>query len=122
MIAVWMTAGSADALRAEPIKSAVQVVPIGTMPEGPVFVLLSETEKTLCVYQMNSARHGDGQLVLLAARSWEYDMQLKQYNTASPLPSDVKAMVLAAMAATETKAIRTVPMSATTGDPCDAQP
>ena len=71
----------------------LQVVPLGNTAYGPVFCLVSPTLQSLCIYQVRSS---NGELTLLAARAFDGDIQLRQFNTAAPLPDAVAAMLQAA--------------------------
>lgn len=48
---------------------------------------------TLWCYELQRSTAGSAQLQLVAARSWIYDRFLEEFNTADPIPSEVRAMV-----------------------------
>lgn len=52
--------------------------------------LVDYENKTICVYQYLPR---DRKLSLMAARTYRYDVQLDEYNTDDPLPSEVKELV-----------------------------
>jgi hypothetical protein len=49
--------------------------------------------QTLWIYELNSRGPAYNRLKLFAARSWQYDRRLKQYNTAEPKPEQVRMLL-----------------------------
>ncbi|MCK4959145.1 MAG: hypothetical protein KAT00_07085, partial [Planctomycetes bacterium] len=48
---------------------------------------------TLWIYEITPRGTTTSKLRLLAARSWEYDRLLKEYNTADPRPDQVRELL-----------------------------
>ena len=49
--------------------------------------------ETIWIYKIKSRGSAYKRLELLAARSWEYDKLLKDYNTAEPKPQQVRILL-----------------------------
>jgi hypothetical protein len=55
--------------------------------------MLDMVNQTLWIYELNSTGPSHSRLKLFAARSWQYDRLLKQYNTAEPKPEQVRMLL-----------------------------
>lgn len=71
----------------------IQPVTLEVRPGYDVLALVDRTHETLSIYQYDTSRPMHERLVLLAARSIKYDRQLAAYNTATPLPDDIRRQV-----------------------------
>lgn len=58
-----------------------------------LFMLDVDTGTVWCYELQRSGATGEPQLKLLAARSWVFDRYLEEFNTADPIPSEVREMV-----------------------------
>jgi hypothetical protein len=59
--------------------------------------LIDQENKTLAMYQYILTKPMQERLVLLAARSYKYDLMLDNFNTAEPHPDEVKTIIENAM-------------------------
>ena len=76
--------GSNDAIRAIPVQ----------LERGSYGIAMLDTaEKRFWVYEISSRGPADSRLRLLAARDWQYDRFLRQYNTAEPSPLQVRNII-----------------------------
>ena len=57
--------------------------------------IVDKKHHTVCLYQYQAHRPAHEGLVLLSARSFRYDVQLEDYNTAEPHPAEVKQLLQA---------------------------
>ena len=69
------------------------VVPIQIGREADGIVMVDTVGKTLWVYQISTRGAAHSRLRLLAARNWEYDQLLPEYNTGEPRPEQVKEIL-----------------------------
>ncbi|RKY07896.1 MAG: hypothetical protein DRP65_09850 [Planctomycetota bacterium] len=76
----------------DPRADAIIVVPVQLGRDAYGLVMVDTIGKTLWVYEI-SARAPKNQLRLLAARDWQYDQLLTEYNTGEPRPSQVKQLL-----------------------------
>ncbi len=74
--------------------SSVIAIPIMLGQGLQGIALIDKTHYTISIYQYRGLRYGKGGLVLLAVRSYKYDCQLENFNTAKPFPSEVKQLLL----------------------------
>jgi hypothetical protein len=74
----------------------VEAVPILLRPGVEGLALIDKKNYTICIYQYQTHQSANERLVLLAARSFRYDVQLEDYNTAEPRPAAIKELVLRA--------------------------
>jgi hypothetical protein len=81
-------AGSVSNGRAD----AIMVVPVQLGRDAYGLAMVDTIGKTLWVYEIN-ARAPKNQLRLLAARDWQYDQLLQEYNTGEPRPRQVKELL-----------------------------
>lgn len=58
-----------------------------------VFMLDADTGTLWCYELQRKGTTDEPRLKLVAARSWVYDRHLEEFNTADPIPSEVRAMV-----------------------------
>jgi hypothetical protein len=73
--------------------SEILVVPIQIERERYGLAMVDTVGQTLWIYELNSIGPAHNRLRLLAARSWQYDRLLKQYNTAEPKPEQVRMLL-----------------------------
>jgi hypothetical protein len=73
--------------------SEILVVPIKIEREKYGLAMVDTVGQTLWIYELNSTGPAHSRLRLLAARSWQYDRLLKQYNTAEPKPEQVRMLL-----------------------------
>jgi len=71
---------------------AIIVVPVQMSRDAYGMAMVDTIGKTIWVYEIN-ARAPKNQLRLLAARDWQYDQLLAEYNTGEPRPSQVKLLL-----------------------------
>lgn len=74
-------------------ETGILVLPVQTGRDSYGLVMVDTVGQTLWLYEINSRGPADSCLKLLAARSWQYDRLLQQYNTAEPKPEQVKMML-----------------------------
>jgi hypothetical protein len=84
-------AGAGTQLTDQPDR--IVVVPIQVGRDGYGLAMVDMVGKTLWVYEINSRAVADKRLKLLAARNWQYDQLLQEYNTAEPKPQQVKEIL-----------------------------
>jgi hypothetical protein len=73
--------------------SEILVVPIQIERDKYGLAMVDKASQTLWIYELNSMGPAHNRLRLLAARSWQYDRLLKQYNTAEPKPEQVRMLL-----------------------------
>ena len=73
--------------------SGIMVVPIQLERDRFGIAMVDTVAQTLWIYELNSRGPAHNRLRLLAARDWQYDRLLKQYNTAEPKPEQVKMIL-----------------------------
>jgi hypothetical protein len=73
--------------------SEIMVVPIQIERDKYGVAMVDTAGQTLWIYELNSTGPVHNRLRLLAARSWQYDRLLKQYNTAEPKPEQVRMLL-----------------------------
>jgi hypothetical protein len=71
----------------------ILVVPIQIERDKYGLAMVDKASQTLWIYEINSMGPAHSRLRLLAARSWQYDKLLKQYNTAEPKPEQVRMLL-----------------------------
>ena len=69
------------------------VVPIMLTPKTQGLALIDTKYENICIYEINTRAPAHERLVLVAARTFRYDTQLEDYNTAAPHPAQVRAML-----------------------------
>jgi hypothetical protein len=74
-------------------KNNILVVPIQIERDKFGLAMVDMVNQTLWIYELNSMGPPHNRLRLLAARSWQYDRLLKQYNTSEPKPEQVKMLL-----------------------------
>ena len=73
--------------------SNIIVIPVQISRDGYGLAMVDTGSQTLWIYQISNRGPAYNRLKLLAARSWQYDKLLKQYNTAEPKPQQVKILL-----------------------------
>ena len=74
-------------------KDGIMIVPMQIDRENSGIAMIDTVAQTMWIYRINSRGAAYNRLELIAARSWRYDRQLKQYNSADPKPERVKALL-----------------------------
>ena len=74
-------------------RSEILVVPMQLDRDCYGLAMVDTVGQTLWIYEINNRGPAYSRLKLVAARSWRYDKQLEQYNTAEPKPEQVKALL-----------------------------
>ena len=74
-------------------KSEILVVPMQLDRDCYGVAMVDTVSQTLWIYEINNRGPAYNRLKLVAARSWRYDRELEQYNTAEPKPEQVRALL-----------------------------
>lgn len=74
-------------------ESRILVTPVQIGRDSYGLAMVDTVGQTLWIYELNNRGPAHNRLRLLAARSWQYDRLLKQYNTAEPKPDQVKMIL-----------------------------
>lgn|GEM_PF-5054488 len=69
------------------------VTPVQLRSGMEAICLIDQENKTVAMYQYMMNKPLQERLVLLAARSFKYDMMLENFNTATPHPDEVKMII-----------------------------
>jgi len=77
----------------QPDGGAVQMIPLQMGRESQGIVMVDTRTKTLWVYEIFNRQTGFEQIRLLAARSWEYDRQLTDWNCGEPTPQQIRNVI-----------------------------
>lgn len=79
----------------ETIKSVNQIEALAVQlrPGIDGIALIDKELYTICIYQYQGHRPIHERFVLLSARSFRYDRQLEDYNTAEPRPDQVRQIL-----------------------------
>jgi hypothetical protein len=70
----------------------IKVVPMQVGPNNYGVAMVDIFNKTLWVYEVNRDG-GHNKIRLIAARNWQYDRLLTEYNSAEPKPEQVKEIL-----------------------------
>jgi len=73
--------------------AVVEAFAVQIRPGVEGIALVDKKHHTICLYQYQAHRPAHEGLVLLSARSFRYDVQLEDYNTAEPHPAEVKRLL-----------------------------
>ena len=71
----------------------ILVVPIQIERDKYGVAMIDTVGQTLWIYELNSTGPAHSRLKLFAARSWQYDRLLKQYNTTELKPEQVRMLL-----------------------------
>ena len=74
-------------------EGGILVIPVQIERDSYGLAMVDTDGQTLWIYEINSHGPAHNRLRLLAARSWQYDRLLQQYNTAEPKPEQVKMLL-----------------------------
>lgn len=74
-------------------ESSIQAFPITLNRDSEGIVMIDVNEKTVWVYEISARRPGMEQMRLIAARSWEYDRKLSEWNCAQPVPAQIQQLL-----------------------------
>lgn len=72
---------------------SIVVVPVQIDRDSYGVVMVDKANETIWVYEINSRGPAQNRLRLLAARSWQYDRQLQEYNTGEPKPEQIRLLL-----------------------------
>jgi hypothetical protein len=70
--------------------SSIMAVPMQVGRETYGLAMVDTKNQTLWIYEISNRKPGFSQLRLMAARSWEYDCRLTDFNSGEPSPQAVK--------------------------------
>lgn len=70
--------------------ASIQAIPLQMSRESQGIVMIDTRSRTLWVYEIFNRQTGFEQIRLLAARSWEYDRQLTEWNCGEPTPRQIR--------------------------------
>ncbi len=99
LVYIWAAGGrmkmpdAAEAIPQDSSRAEVLVVPIQIDRDSYGIVMVDTTLQNLWIYKLEGRATVRNRLKLLAARSWEYDKLLKEFNTAEPTPKQVKRLL-----------------------------
>ena len=82
---------------------AITAIPVQLGRESYGLAMMDTETQTLWIYEFNTRGQTFGQLRLIAARSFEHDRKLTEWNTASPTPTEVKKILEAIQAQKQVK-------------------
>ena len=68
--------------------------PVELSPGHHGIAVIDRENYTLCLYEYNQRRAPHERFVLLAVRSFRYDLWLEDYNNADPRPQEIKRRVM----------------------------
>lgn len=71
----------------------ILVLPVQVGRDSYGIAMVDTVAERLWVYEISSRTTAHNRLRLLAARSWQYDKLLDEYNTADPKPRQVKELL-----------------------------
>ena len=74
-------------------RSGVTAIPVQLGRDTYGLAMIDPESQTLWVYEFNLRSQTFDQLRLIAARTFAYDRQLTEWNTAAPTPTQVKQIV-----------------------------
>jgi hypothetical protein len=84
---------AAEAALQDGSSGEVMVVPIQLDRDNFGIAMVDTRLQSLWIYELNRRAAAHNRLRLIAARSWEYDKLLEEYNTAEPKPKQVKELL-----------------------------
>jgi hypothetical protein len=73
--------------------SVILAVPIQISRENQGIALIDTRNRTLWIYELFDRQTGFKQIRLMAARSWEYDRLLTEWNSAEPTPQQIRTVL-----------------------------
>jgi hypothetical protein len=83
--------------------AAITAIPVQLGRESYGLAMIDAETQTLWIYEFNTRGQAFDQLRLIAARSFEYDRKLTEWNTAAPTPTQVKKILEAMQTQQEQK-------------------
>lgn len=69
---------------------SIQVIPVQISRENQGIAMIDTRSKTIWVYELFDRQTGFKQIRLMAARTWEYDRLLNEWNSAEPTPQQIR--------------------------------
>ncbi len=76
-----------------PSTSTILAVPVQISRENQGIALIDTRNRTIWVYEFFDRQTGFKQIRLMAARSWEYDRLLTEWNSADPTPQQIRSVL-----------------------------
>lgn len=73
--------------------ASIQVIPIQISRENQGIVMVDTRSKTIWIYELFDRQTGFKQIRLMAARTWEYDRLLTEWNSAEPTPQQIRSVL-----------------------------
>ncbi|HEX4132075.1 MAG TPA: hypothetical protein VHZ24_18740 [Pirellulales bacterium] len=81
----------ADAMQAAAAGSSdLVVVPLSSADHRQQVLLIDSRQRVLGVYQVDAA---SGEVALKSVRNFHWDLQLSEFNSAAPLPREIRSLV-----------------------------
>jgi hypothetical protein len=81
---VYATPGSAS------VNAELISVPLTTVDHRQQMLLIDPRQRVMGVYQIDA---NTGEIALKSVRNFNWDMQLSEFNSASPLPREIRSLV-----------------------------
>ena len=72
---------------------SITAIPIRLSAKSDGIALIDTNNCTICIYQYRTNSPPHERFALLAVRSFRYDVQLEEYNIASPRPGEVRKLL-----------------------------
>ncbi|HOQ05660.1 MAG TPA: hypothetical protein PKY88_10660 [Anaerohalosphaeraceae bacterium] len=76
-----------------PTASTILAVPVQISRDNQGIALIDTRNRTIWVYEFFDRQTGFKQIRLMAARSWEYDRLLTEWNSADPTPQQIRSVL-----------------------------
>ena len=73
--------------------SKIMAVPMQIGRDTFGLAMIDTANQTLWIYEITNRKPGFSQLRLMAARSWEYDRKLKEFNSGEPSPQYIRTIL-----------------------------
>lgn len=73
--------------------STILAVPVQISRDTQGIALIDTRSRTIWVYEFFDRQTGFKQIRLMAARSWEYDRLLTEWNSADPTPQQIRSVL-----------------------------
>ncbi len=77
----------------QPGNASILVVPIQISRENQGIAMVDTRNRTIWIYELFDRQTGFKQIRLMAARSWEYDRLLTEWNSADPTPQQIRTIL-----------------------------
>lgn len=73
--------------------STILAVPVQISRDNQGLAIIDTRNRTIWVYEFFDRQTGFKQIRLMAARSWEYDRLLTEWNSADPTPQQIRTIL-----------------------------